>query len=142
MQITTKSRYGLRAMVELAVNFEEGPLSLKEIAEEQKISYKYLEQIIPFLKSAGFVRSIQGSKGGYVLTKDPGSITLLEILQVLEGQLKLVDCVDDPEICERKKQCVTRDLWVEISEEIAELLGSKSLDQLAEKRDKEYRKAS
>lgn len=140
MQITTKSRYGLRAMVELAANFEEGPISLREIAEKQDISNKYLEQIVPFLKSADLVRSIQGSKGGYVLTRDPESINLFEILQVLEGQLKLVDCVDDPEICERKNKCATRDLWVEISEEIADLLASKSLEQLADDREKESRK--
>ncbi len=139
MQVTTKSRYGLRAMVELAVNFEEGPISLREISEKQDISYKYLEQIVPFLKSADLVRSIQGSQGGYVLTRDPGSINLLEILRVLEGQLDLVDCVDEPDICERENQCVTRDLWVEISEEIADLLAAKNLEQLAEAKEVESR---
>ncbi len=131
MKIPTRSRYGLRAMVELAVNYGKGPLSLREIEESQGISQKYLEQIVPHLKTAGFLRSVQGSAGGYILTSDPEEVKVLEILQALEGSIALVDCVDQPNTCDQKSGCVTRQIWVEIAELTMEYLSSKTLAELA-----------
>ena len=136
MQISTKSRYGLRAMVELALNYGDGPVSLGEIAERQDISLKYLEQIVPHLKTAGFIRSVRGASGGYSLRKDPKEITSLEILQAVEGPLAPVDCVDSPNICERSDLCATRDLWAGMAESIREYLESRTLNQLARKQEK------
>ncbi|MCF7890660.1 Rrf2 family transcriptional regulator [Candidatus Bipolaricaulota bacterium] len=136
MQISTKSRYGLRAMVELAINYGEGPVSLHEIAENQGISKKYLEQIVPHLKTEGLLRSVRGAGGGYELTKAPEEIVVLQILRTLEGPLALVDCVDSPKICDRKDICPTRDLWVGMQESLKEFLGSRTLDQLARKQEK------
>lgn len=135
MKISTRSRYGLRAMVELALNYGGGPLSLREIEESQGISQKYLEQIVPHLKTAGFLRSVQGSAGGYILTSYPEEVTVLEILQALEGRITLVDCVDQPNICDRKSGCATRELWVEIAELTMEYLRSKTLAELARRQE-------
>ncbi len=136
MQISTKSRYGLRAMVELALSYGDGPVSLREISENQEISDKYLEQIVPHLKTEGFLRSVRGAGGGYELTKPPEEITILHILQTLEGPLALVDCVDSPKICDRKEVCVTRELWVGIQKSMEEFLESRTLDELARKQEK------
>jgi len=136
MQISTKSRYGLRAMVELALNSGEDPLSLREIAENQEISRKYLEQIVPHLKTAGLIRSVRGAGGGYRLTRDPEEITSLEILRSLEGPLVPVDCVDSPNICDRSNTCATRELWAGVGDSIKEYLGSRTLDELARKQEK------
>lgn len=136
MQISTKGRYGLRAMVELALNYGNGPLSLREIAENQDISRKYLEQIVPHLKTSGFIRSVRGAGGGYALKKDPGEITSLEIIRALEGSLVPVDCVDLPKICDRSNSCVTRELLAGVGNSIKEYLGSRTLEELARKQEK------
>ena len=136
MQISTKSRYGLRAMVELALNYGDGPVSLGEIAERQDISLKYLEQIVPHLKTAGFIRSVRGAGGGYSLRKNPKEITSLQILQAIEGPLAPVDCVDSPNVCDRGKICATRELWVGMAETLREYLETQTLDQLARKQEK------
>jgi len=98
-------------MIELALHHGAGPVLLKEIAERQGISEKYLWHLINPLKTTGLVNSIRGAHGGYVLGKAPEAITLKEILQVLEGSLCLVDCVDNPSLCERSSSCVSRDIW-------------------------------
>lgn len=136
MQISTKSRYGLRAMVELALNYGDGSISLGEIAERQNISHKYLEQIVPHLKTAGLIRSVRGAGGGYSLRKDPEEITTLEILRAIEGPLAPVDCVDSPNICDRSDLCATRELWAGMTESIREYFESRTLDQLARKQEK------
>ena len=133
LRLSTKGRYGTRAMLELALSGGNKPILLREIAERQDISLKYLEQIIPSLKSAGLVNSSRGASGGYFLAKSPEEITIKEIVEALEGPLKLVDCVGDPGLCQVAGQCVTRDLWDEVSVNISKLLESRTLADLAQK---------
>ncbi|MFB6290114.1 MAG: Rrf2 family transcriptional regulator [Candidatus Bipolaricaulia bacterium] len=131
MQLSTKSRYGLRAMVELALNYGEGPVSVREISENQEISYKYLEHIVSHLKKKGFLRSVRGAGGGYELKKNPEEITSLQIIQALEGTLAPVDCVDSPKLCDRSDLCPTLGLWVGLQKTVKDYLDSRTLDQLA-----------
>ena len=106
---------------------------LKNIAEKQAISEKYLWHLINPLKSVGLIKSIRGAHGGYVLAKEPSEINLRDILRILEGSLCLVDCVDNPETCNRSASCITRDVWSETSKNISETLESVTLDKMVEK---------
>jgi Rrf2 family iron-sulfur cluster assembly transcriptional regulator len=113
MKLSTKSRYGTRMMLDLAQHYGQGAIQLGEIADRQKISLKYLEQIIRPLKKAGFVKSFRGAKGGHMLTRPPGEVTLGEVVALLEGGETLVSCDKEPEVCNRVDSCVTRYIWVE-----------------------------
>ena len=136
MKISTKGRYGTRAMVDIGENYATGPVSLRELAERQGISMKYMEQIIPLLKTAGLVRSIRGARGGYVLGRPPREILLQEIVEALEGKWSLVDCLDDTGFCPRTEECATYDIWQDIREAIHEVLKSTTLEAMI-KRHKE-----
>lgn len=118
MKISTKGRYGLRTLMDVAVHQEKGPVNLNDIAGRQGISAKYLWQIVNLLKTAGFVRGTRGPKGGYVLLRDPADITLLDVIQVLEGPVSLVECVDDPDACTRVETCVAHSVWEEVAQAI------------------------
>jgi len=131
MRLSTKGRYGVRAMVELALHYGEGPVLLREIAKQQGISERYLEHLIISLKVAGLVKSIRGAHGGYILAKPPGQIRLYEVIQVLEGSLAPVACVDDPRICSRFPICVTREVWEQIKNAVVNVLNSITLEDLA-----------
>ena len=115
MKISTKGRYGLRTLMDIAVHQAQGPVNLNDIAERQGISAKYLWQIVNLLKTAGFVRGTRGPKGGYVLLRNPAEITLLDVIQILEGPVSLVECVDDPDFCLRTENCVAHSVWEEVS---------------------------
>ncbi|MFY9397301.1 MAG: Rrf2 family transcriptional regulator [Desulfomonilia bacterium] len=137
MKITTRSRYGVRLMLELARNFEKGQVLLKDIARNEEISEKYLSLIIIPLRTAGLVQSTRGAHGGYSLTRPPEEITLKDIVQVLEGGISLVDCVVNSSSCSRSQTCVSRDVWSIVSERISQTLESISLgDLLAKTREK------
>ncbi|HON39435.1 MAG TPA: Rrf2 family transcriptional regulator, partial [Deltaproteobacteria bacterium] len=137
MKITTRSRYGVRLMLELARNFEKGQVLLKDIARNEEISEKYLSLIIIPLRTAGLVQSTRGAHGGYSLTRPPEEITLKDIVQVLEGGISLVDCVENSSSCSRSQTCVSRDVWSIVSERISQTLESISLgDLLAKTREK------
>jgi len=122
MKLSTRGRYGVRLMLDLALHYGEGPIFLKDIAERQAISGKYLWQLINPLKAMGLISSQRGAHGGYVLGKAPESISVKEILQILEGSLCLVDCVDDPSFCERSNFCISRDVWREASKNLQQTL--------------------
>ena len=140
MKISTKIRYGTRAVLELACHYGEGPIELKEIAKRENISLKYLEQVIVPLRTAGLVKSVRGSKGGYSLAKPPSGICLKDLVEVLEGPFNLVECLDDPKVCQRAPSCVTRDIWKEVSEAIYGIFGSITFeDMVNRKRAKEGR---
>jgi Rrf2 family protein len=100
-------------MLDLAQHYGQGAIQLGEIADRQKISLKYLEQIIRPLKKAGFVKSFRGAKGGHMLTKPPGEVSVGEVVALLEGGETLVSCDREPEVCNRVDACVTRYIWVE-----------------------------
>lgn len=118
MKISTKGRYGLRTLMDISIHQSQGPVNLNDIAERQGISAKYLWQIVNLLKTAGFVRGTRGPKGGYILLRDPSEITLLDVIQVLEGPVSLVECVDDPAYCLRTDQCAAHSVWEEVSRAI------------------------
>lgn len=136
MRLSTKGRYGARAMLDLALNFGGEPVLLRDIARRQEVSEKYLEHSMSALRNAGLVRSIRGARGGYVLAKSPSEIRLSEIMQVLEGSMAPVECVDDPQVCHRAKLCVTRDIWAKMKEAIDNILGSTTLQEMVEQHKK------
>lgn len=130
MKLSTRARYGVRLMVELALNYGKGPVFLKDIAKRQNISEKYLSLIIIPLRRVGLVNSIRGAYGGYSLAKDPSHITMKEIVDVLEGDCSLVDCVKDPSTCPRVPICASHDIWAIIGGKISETLNSVTLEML------------
>ena len=132
MKLSTRGRYGARALVELAKHDGQGPLALKEMAERQQIPLKYLEQIAMALKAAKLIRSVRGPSGGYVLARPPKKIHLLEIIETLEGSLSFVNCVKDPSACQRVDSCAFNDLWKKISEETSKILRSVTLADMVE----------
>lgn len=123
MKISTKGRYGLTIMMELAMKFGEGPTSLKSIAERHQLSEHYLEQLVAPLRNAGLVKSIRGAYGGYILSKDAAQISAGDVIRVLEGPISPVDFTeeDDP---------AKRDLWIRIRDSIAEVLDTTTLADL------------
>ncbi len=131
MKVSTKGRYALRLMLELAVGDTGKPVSLKDIAGRQQISEKYLEQIISVLNKAGFVKSVRGSQGGYLLTNPPSWYTVGMILRLTEGNLSPVSCVGDKEmVCGRKKDCVTVIIWEKINSAIHQVVDNITLADL------------
>ncbi|OIN98615.1 Rrf2 family transcriptional regulator [Candidatus Desantisbacteria bacterium CG1_02_38_46] len=136
MKLSTKVRYGMRAMLELAVGYGKGPILLRVIGKKQKISEKYLEQLLVPLKSTGLIKSIRGPNGGYILSKSPAQLKLSEIVDALEGPTCLVGCIEDPKTCSFVESCVTRDVWIEMQEAIKQILNSITLENLVERQQK------
>ncbi len=134
MKVSTKGRYALRLMLDLAMNGEEGNvIRIKDIAERQQISDKYLEQIISVLNKAGYVRSVRGPQGGYTLKKKPEEYTVGMILRLTEGSLAPVPCVEDEELfCEREKQCATVEVWKRLNDAVNNVLDNMTLADLVE----------
>jgi Rrf2 family protein len=120
-------------MLELALNSNKGSVFLKDIAKKEEISEKYLSLIIIPLKAAGLVNSMRGAHGGYTLAKPASNITLKEIVDVLEGETCLVDCIKNPSACSRADTCASRDLWTILSDNISQTLGSFTLEDLVRK---------
>jgi Rrf2 family protein len=134
IKLSTKGRYGTRLMLNLALHYEEGKeaVVLKNISEEEDLSIRYLEQIIIPLKLNKLVKSVRGAGGGYTLAKDPSKINLCQIIEVLEGSCTLVDCVDDPDFCDRATECATHEIWKEASMLLKNYFESKTLQDLLE----------
>ncbi len=134
MRLSTKGRYGMKAVLDLALHSNEGLISLKSIADRQEISENYLEQLFASLKKAGVVKSTRGSQGGYELGRAPNEISVGDILRALEGSLAPVECVEDSEqpACEKSENCVTRLIWTKIRDSVNEVVDSISLEQLVE----------
>jgi len=131
MKLSTRVRYGMRALVELALAYPQGAVSLGEVARTQRVSLKYLEHIIGALRVAGIVRSVRGLGGGYELARPPAEIRLIEIYEILEGPCAPVPCVDAPDTCPMSPLCATRDTWGELKEAIRGVLARKTLEDLA-----------
>lgn len=133
MKISTKGRYALRLMLDLALNNTGEPVRIKDIAARQEISDKYLEQIISVLNKAGYVKSIRGPQGGYRLSKEPEKYTVGMILRLTEGSLAPVSCLDDePNLCERSGSCVTLRLWKMLNTAISDVVDKVTLADLVE----------
>lgn len=132
MKISTRGRYALRLMVDLAVNDTGEYIPLKSVAERQEVSDKYLEQIVTALSRAGYVKSVRGMQGGYRLAKPPESYTVGMILRTIEGSLAPVACMDDePNQCPRHSKCVTIDVWKQLDEAINSVVDNITLADLA-----------
>lgn len=134
MKLSTKGRYGLRAMIDLARYSEEEPVSISSIAARQDISERYLEQIVGMLKKAGLVRSIRGAAGGYVLARGTGEISVGDVLRALEGSLEPVRCAAfySEEGCTAADGCVTKYVWQKINESINDTVDQMMLDELVQ----------
>lgn len=134
MKISTKGRYALRLMLDLAMNTSEEPVSLKSVAQRQGISDKYLEQIISVLNRAGYVKSIRGAQGGYLLRKTPEEYTVGMILRLTEGSLSPVSCIDEEAEtgCDRQESCVTLILWKKINDAISSVVDHTTLQDLVD----------
>ena len=133
MKLSTRGRYGLKAMFDLALNYGDGPISLTSIAERQAISVNYLEQLISPLRKAMLVESVRGAQGGYMLAKSPNEITVGVILTTLEGPLAPTDCVvvdGDDEICDHSSYCVTKVIYEKIYESISTVVNSITLQHM------------
>ena len=133
LKLSTKGRYGVRLMFDLALHNGQGPVPLRDIARRQGISEKYLWHLIPPLRDAGMIRSSRGVRGGYVLAHPPSQITLKDILSVLEGRICLVDCVVDPSFCPRSRDCIPKDIWSDVSQTISRAFDSFTLEKMIEK---------
>ncbi len=139
MKISTKGRYALRMMIDLAEHQGEGFVSLKDIAARQGISKKYLEQIIPILNRSDFLQANRGSQGGYRLAKAPKDYTVKDVLELTEGSLAPVACLDTTPVgCERSETCVTLPLWKGLAEVIENYLDSVTLQDLLERQTEMY----
>jgi len=133
VKLSTRTRYGIRAILELAENHGKGPVQLKTIAQHQAISLKYLEQLMAMLKSAGFVNSARGSKGGYVLAKAPNQIKLSDCFNCLEGPVITSECVENESYCIRTEDCIVREIWTEVQNAITGILKSVTLQDIIER---------
>ena len=133
MKLSTRTRYGIRAILELAQNYGKGPVQLKIVARNQGISVKYLEQLMAMLKSAGIVSSVRGSKGGYILARSPDQIKLSDCFNCLEGPVVTVECVENNNYCPRISDCIAREVWAEIQKAVMGVLESMTLQNLLDK---------
>jgi len=133
MQLTTKARYIIRALIDMAIHSAEGPALVKDIAERQGMSARYLEQLLLAPKAAGMIRSTRGAHGGFTLARSPERITLREIIQIMEGSISPTECADEPGICPSSSSCVTHDIWVKIKQATDEILESTTLQNLVDR---------
>lgn len=133
MKLSTRGRYGLRAVLDLAVHQGEGMVLLKDIARRQEVSLPYLEHLITPLIAGGLVKSTRGARGGVLLLKSPAEVKLTEVVQLLEGSIAPVDCLNDPKVCSRSASCVTRDIWMQIKDAMIQVLDSTTLQDLVER---------
>lgn len=134
MRLTTKSRYGTRLIIDIAINSKNGPVKLGDISKRQGMSLKYLEKLIKILKETGFVKSVRGPRGGYMLAKPMNNISVGDIVRVLEGSDSITDCSGKENICgvcNRAGECITQWIWMEASEAMFRKLNSFKLDKLA-----------
>ena len=129
MKLSTKGRYGVKAMVELAINYGGAPLSIKTISKRQNISEYYLEQLFSPLRKAKLITSIRGAQGGYVLSREPKDITVAEIMYVLEGPIEIAECIDGVS-CNNLDCCATRLLWAKIKNSIDDVMKSVTLQDI------------
>jgi len=131
MKISTKGRYGLRVMMELAERYGGGPVTVDSIARRQDISAKYIHVLVTGLRSAGLIRSVRGPSGGYELARSPASITALDVVAALEGRSAPVECVSDAACCPRVPHCAARDVWCQVASAVDGVLSALTLEQLA-----------
>jgi Rrf2 family protein len=137
MRLSTKSRYGLRALFDMAYHAGDLPAQIKDISRRQNISPRYLEQIFQDLKKAGLLKSRRGPQGGYLLARKPHEITVMDVIHATEGEMALVDCVKtgrgNKKQCEFDNQCITQQVWAEASRKLNEYLGTVTIKELCDR---------
>ncbi|MCB2288254.1 Rrf2 family transcriptional regulator [Clostridium sp. CS001] len=131
MKLSTKGRYGVKAMVDLAINYGDEPVSIKSISERQSISEYYLEQLFSTLRRAELIKSIRGAQGGYILNRAPQEISVHEVIEVLEGPIEVSNCLED-EACNNIDCCATRLLWKKIKDSIDSVTSSITLKDIVD----------
>ena len=131
MKLSTKGRYGVKAMVDLAINYGKEPISIKAISQRQHVSEYYLEQLFSPLRKSGLIKSIRGAQGGYVLNRDPKDMKISEIMYILEGPIEISDCVDGSS-CNNIDCCATRLLWEKIKHSIDSVMDSVTLQDIVD----------
>ena len=136
MKLSTRTRYGTRALLDLALHWGKESVQLKDIALRQDISLHYLEHLIAPLVGAGIIRSTRGARGGVQLIRHPREIRLSEVVQLLEGSITPAECIGNPKSCPRSDLCVTRDVWAEMKKAMDAILESTTLQDLAERQKK------
>ena len=138
MKLSTKCRYGSRAVMEIARNCMHGPVKRKDIVKNQQISDSYLENILISLKNSGIIETIRGANGGYLLRRPASEITLLEIVNSLDGSLSPVECLENPSVCARTEWCATRVSWIKMRDAQEEVLRSISVQNLIDSEKKSF----
>ena len=133
MKVSMKGDYGVRALVELAHHYGEGPVQSAVIANRQSIPEPYLDQLLTSLRRAGFIRSVRGPQGGHALIRDPHDLRLSEAVGALEGSLSPIACLDDPNGCNKAVNCCVRSVWQEIEAATVKILESITIADLAER---------
>lgn len=136
MQLSTRSRYGTRLMVDLALHYDKGPVRINDIAKRQDISVKYLEQLIIPLKKASLIISVRGPKGGHMLAKPTKDITIADIVTLLENETSLSPCLKNPDSCDRTDFCFTREIWDMLTKKINNTLSAITLSDVIKKNKK------
>lgn len=137
MKLSTRGRYGIHAMYDLAVHYSEGPQSIKNIAARQGIPEAYLEQLIAVLRREKLVLSNRGAQGGYRLARDPEAITVGDVLRALEGGLNLVECLDEEDACGKSCACPSRIVWMKLRDGLNEIVDGITLRDMIEEQAKE-----
>jgi len=130
MKLSTKCRYGLRAMIEIARHYNKGPLNRQSITDAQDISKAYLENILISLREKNLIRTTRGANGGFVLQQSPSAVTVLHIVNALEGSIAPVDCIENPSVCEKAGPCAARKAWQKMFEAQKAALSSMTLQDL------------
>ncbi len=130
MRISTKGHYGLRSLIDVALNQAQGPVTLNDIAKRQSISVKYLWQVLNPLKTSGFLKVTRGINGGYVLARQPDKITMLDVLTALEGPISILKCLTQEEACPRARSCVARTVWADVNRVVEKALADTTLAKL------------
>ena len=136
MHVSTKGRYGLRILLDVAAHMEEGPVALRDISRRQEISQKYLWQVVNPLKVAGLLRATRGAHGGYTLAKSPARISIRDIVDILEGPISIVACVQSPGSCDRSAACAARGAWAEVESKVNETMDGITLQYLLDQQAK------
>jgi Rrf2 family protein len=133
MKLTMKGDYGLRAMLDMAAYYGQGPIESADIARRQYIPEQYLDQILMALRKEGLVKSVRGPKGGHMLARSPAEITMAQVMQALEGYVPPMECLPNPDFCKLSPGCALREVWQQIDAMTQQVLGTKTIEQLAQR---------
>jgi len=132
MRLSTRGRYGIHAMYDLAVTYQSGPQPLKAIAERQSVPEAYLEQLMAPLRREGLINSVRGAQGGYLLARPPSEITVGQVLRTLEGELSIIDCLDEEDACDKADGCPTRKVWKRVRDGLNSIVDGITLEDMLE----------